>query len=74
MKKISGKSATPREKLGLIVLNSPDILFLLVLCGFGGAAVGWLFIGVGVLFALVPMIGLAVYYWARLRRKQADLV
>nr|WP_315212266.1 hypothetical protein [uncultured Duganella sp.] len=74
MNKISEKSATPREKLGLIVLSSPDILFLLVLCGFGGAAVGWLFIGVGVLFALVPMIGFAVYYWARLRRKQADLV
>jgi len=74
MKKISGKSVALREKLGLLLLSSPDILFLLVLCGFGGAAVGWLFIGVGVLFALVPMIGLAVYYWARPRRKQADLV
>ncbi|MEV4779865.1 hypothetical protein [Burkholderia sp. LMU1-1-1.1] len=74
MKKISWKCVAPLEKLGLLVLGSPDILFLLVLCGFGGAAVGWLFIGVGVLFALVPMIGFVVYYWARPRRKPADLV
>lgn len=74
MKRVSGKSTSKLEKLGLLVLQSPDILFLLVLCGLGGVAAGWLFIGVGVLFTLVSMIGFAVYYWARPRRKQADLV
>lgn len=74
MKRVSGKSTSKLEKLGLLVLQSPDILFLLVLCGLGGVAAGWLFIGVGVLFALVPMIGFAVYYWGRSRRKQVDLV
>lgn len=74
MTRVSGKSAPRREKLGLLVLGSPDILFLLVLCGFGGAAAGWVFIGVGVLLALIPMIGFALYYWARLRRKRAGHV
>lgn len=74
MKRISEKSNTHRDKLGLLALQSPDIIFFVVLCGFGGAAAGWFFIGVGALFALIPAIGFAVYYWTELRRKQADVV
>ena len=74
MKIVSEKSMSYREKLGLLILNSPDILFFLVLCGFGGAVAGWLFIGVGALFALVPMVGFAVYCWAQRRRNQGDVV
>ena len=62
MKEITQKAVGYREKLGLFVLFSPDILFWILLCGLGGAAVGWLFIGIGALCALVPMIGFAVYY------------
>ncbi|MEO5932330.1 MAG: hypothetical protein ABIQ08_02095 [Duganella sp.] len=74
MKRVSEKSAAHREKWGLFFLRSPEILFLFVLCGFGGVAARWLFIGVGALFALVPIIGCAVFYWAQLRRKRADVV
>jgi hypothetical protein len=74
MKRVSEKSAARGEKWGLLFLGSPELLFSLVLCGLGGVAAGWLFIGVGALFALLPMIGGAVFYRARLRRKRAGLV
>lgn len=72
MKEITQKAIGYREKWGLIALRSPDILFLILLCGFGGTATGWFFIGIGALFALVPLIGFAVYYQVQVRRKQAD--
>lgn len=74
MKDLTQKAVGHREKLGLFVLCSPDILFLILFCGLGGAAVGWLLIGVGALFALVPMIGFAVYYQLQQKLKKADSV
>lgn len=74
MNRISEKAAAHRDKLGLLALQSPDIVFFVVLCGLGGAAAGWLFIGVGALFALIPVIGFALYSWTQLRRKRADVV
>ncbi|USX13585.1 hypothetical protein NHH88_28700 [Oxalobacteraceae bacterium OTU3CAMAD1] len=74
MKEITQKAVGYREKLGLFVLCSPDILFLILFCGLGGVAVGWIFIGVGALFALVPMIGFAVYYQLQQKLKKADSV
>lgn len=74
MKEITQKAVGYREKWGLFVLCSPDILFWILLCGLGGAAVGWLLIGVGALFALVPMIGFAVYYQLQQKSKKVDSV
>lgn len=61
MKRVFEKSVERGEKFGFLVLGSPEILFVVVLCGFGGAAAGWFLIGMGSLFALVPLIGFAVY-------------
>jgi hypothetical protein len=61
MKSVFEKAVGRGEQLGLLVLGSPEILFSVVLCGFGGAAAGWFLIGIGSLFALVPLIGFAVY-------------
>ena len=72
MKEVTQKAVGYREKLGLLAFQSPDIIFLLLLCGVGGAAAGWLFIGIGTLFALVPMIGFAVYYQVQLKQKKVD--
>lgn len=74
MKRVSEKSAAHCDNWGLLFLGSPEMLFSFVLCGFGGVAAGWLFIGVGALFALLPMIGCAVVYMARLRRRRANVV
>ena len=74
MEEITQKAIGYREKLGLFVLCSPDILFLILFCGFGGVAVGWFFIGVGALFALVPIIGFAVYCQLQKKSRQADSV
>ena len=74
MKRVFEKFAAHRDKWGLLFLGSPEILFAFVLCGFGGVAAGWLLIGVGAFFALVPIIGCAVYCWVQLRRKRADVV
>lgn len=74
MKRVSEKSTAYADKWGLFLMGSPEVLFSFVLCGFGGVAAGWLFIGVGALFALVPIIGCAVFYRARLRRRAGDVV
>lgn len=75
MKKIAGKTsekpAGAVEKANVVVMGSPEIVLLLLSCGFGGAAVGWFLIGIGALFALIPLIGLTVC-WLSFRRTQVD--
>ena len=78
MKKTAGKTsekpAGPVETANVVVvMGSPEIVLLLLSCGFGSAAVGWFLIGIGALFALIPLVGLTVY-WLSSSRTQVDVV
>jgi hypothetical protein len=69
MKKAFEESVGRSENAGLLVLSSPDVVMLLLACGFGTAAVGWFLIGIGALFGLAPLVGLTVYWLASPRRQ-----
>lgn len=57
-----------RENLPLL-LSIPEAVFLLALLGIGGAAAGWILVGIGALLALIPLAGLLCYRFFPGRRR-----
>jgi hypothetical protein len=69
MDKSTDRAAQNRKGQFLAVLVNPEAYAWLGLLAFGAAGTGWMLIGVGVFFALIPLFGL-VAYW--ILRKQKD--
>jgi hypothetical protein len=62
MDKIIPESPEARKELMQSLLVNPEVYVYLGLLLFGTAAVGWFLIGLGMLLALIPLVGL-VGYW-----------
>ncbi len=73
MKKAIPDSAEERKDLILATLINPEVYVWLGFVLFGTAAAGWFLIGVGALFALIPLFGLLAFGILKKRkRKQID--
>jgi hypothetical protein len=70
MKKVIPDSPEERKELLLATLVNPEVYFWLAIVLFGTAAAGWALIGVGVLFALIPMLGLAAMWFLKTRNSK----
>jgi len=57
----------------LLYLVNPEVYFWLVVLLFGTVATGWFLIGVGVVFALIPLGGILVYGLLRKQQAQNDI-
>jgi hypothetical protein len=68
MKNVIPDSPEERKELLLATLVNPELYFWIGLVLFGTAAAGWFLIGVGVLFALIPLLGMAAF-WILKQRK-----
>jgi hypothetical protein len=69
MKSIIPDNREDRKDLVLATLVNPEAFLWLGIILFGTAAAGWFLIGVGVFLALIPLIGLGVYWYLKKRKK-----
>ncbi len=72
MKKMIPDSPQERKDLLLATLVNPEVYFWLGLLLFGTAAAGWFLIGVGAVFALIPLVGLGVYWYLKKTEKRKN--
>lgn len=70
MNKVIPDSPQERKDLLLATLVNPEGYFWLGLLLFGTATAGWFLIGVGVLLALIPLVGLGAYCFLRTRKSK----
>jgi hypothetical protein len=68
MKNVIPDSPEERRDLLLATLVNPEAYFWLGIVLFGTAAAGWFLIGVGVLLALIPFLGLMAFWILKKRR------
>ncbi len=71
MKKIIPDSPEDRKNLLLATTLNPEAIVWLGVLLFGVAAAGWFIIGVGVLLALLPVLGLFAYWFSRRKKGMA---
>jgi hypothetical protein len=69
MDKSTDRPRQDRKDRILAVCVNPEAYAWLGLLIFGAAGAGWMLIGVGVVFALIPLFGLVAYWILRGRKE-----